>query len=384
MKLKVYSNDDISVVTDNTAESSILFEPEELRTPHRKRKIMPRFAMSKYKILQTDRKDLNPIIRKLSQSDVIHASEIYDMTNIFTVELDPRVEDNTEDLPFDERRYHDLQSQIGTFGSTDGSVNENYKLREKTAKYDTFFIGTIEIRDPNKSARRKIEKTVATSGNFLIDIAFDSQDEGIRHDLFPEQMFTDIIPGNFDDFIFNNEFNESPFKLLPDEDFQELSYTEEQPSDNNSQANDDNFDEQFSTSDDQGDKTEVIENAKLTFNFSNEDGMYTGDAIITPKGPIAHGRGKIFFSNGDIYEGPLKLGVIHGKQATFVSKSDGTRYSGSYKLNKKHGIGKQSYPDGKLYTGNFKNDLPHGYGVEVDVNGKNIHFGQWKEGQPLL
>eukprot|EP00546_Thalassionema_frauenfeldii_P014142 CAMPEP_0178910048 /NCGR_PEP_ID=MMETSP0786-20121207/8880_1 /TAXON_ID=186022 /ORGANISM="Thalassionema frauenfeldii, Strain CCMP 1798" /LENGTH=416 /DNA_ID=CAMNT_0020582255 /DNA_START=39 /DNA_END=1289 /DNA_ORIENTATION=+ len=128
----------------------------------------------------------------------------------------------------------------------------------------------------------------------------------------------------------------------------------------------------------------VINEVALDFFSGKMKGTYSGDSIMTPEGPIPHGRGKVTFTNGDFYKGNFQNGQLHGKRATYTCSKDDTKYNGEYKNNLKHGIGKQKFANGKLYVGQYQRGVPHGHGVELDGVGKVIHCGQWKEGVPVL
>ena len=78
-------------------------------------------------------------------------------------------------------------------------------------------------------------------------------------------------------------------------------------------------------------------------------------------------EGRIFLSNGDIYEGNIKNSTFNGK-GKLIGK-DGTFFEGEYKNGLKNGYGRLIYPDNSVYMGNFKDD-------NLDGNGEF----EWKDG----
>ncbi len=73
---------------------------------------------------------------------------------------------------------------------------------------------------------------------------------------------------------------------------------------------------------------------------------------------LMDGKGSLKFPNGDSYTGKMKKGDIHGK-GTFLYQ-DGRSYRGSLVKGKKQGRGEFLYPDLTRYKGGFKNDLFEG------------------------
>ena len=69
----------------------------------------------------------------------------------------------------------------------------------------------------------------------------------------------------------------------------------------------------------------------------------------------------------------------HG-QGTYTW-SDGHKYVGEYKDDKKHGQGTFTYANGEKYVGEFKDDLSHGQGTLRTPSGEKI-VGEFKENRP--
>ena len=113
---------------------------------------------------------------------------------------------------------------------------------------------------------------------------------------------------------------------------------------------------------------------------------YIGDfQFIRPDG-LAHGQGRIEWSNGDSFEGSLEKGQKTGK-GLFVGKSGGFRYEGDWLADKQHGRGKTTFDNGDVYDGEMKDGEFHGLGSYFSKNGSSYQ-GQWvkgvKEGQGKL
>ena len=71
-------------------------------------------------------------------------------------------------------------------------------------------------------------------------------------------------------------------------------------------------------------------------------------------------EGKIYFPNGDIYEGSLEQSLFEGKGTLYFQ--DGTIYKGNFIKGQRTGNGIQLYPDNSKYIGEFVNGLFHGKG----------------------
>jgi len=87
---------------------------------------------------------------------------------------------------------------------------------------------------------------------------------------------------------------------------------------------------------------------------------------------------KVFFENGDTYEGEFKDGNRDGK-GYFISMS-GWYYDGVWKDNKKHGYGKLVVKDGSFYEGEWRDDDRNGLGKYSRAN-EYIYQGQWRDGK---
>ena len=91
---------------------------------------------------------------------------------------------------------------------------------------------------------------------------------------------------------------------------------------------------------------------------------------------LNHKPTKITFKNGNIYEGQVIKGVLHGEGK--LSFPNGTIYVGDFKLGKIQGKGVLSYPDGSLYEGRFDNGVKQGKGTYKSPNSKTEYKGEWE------
>ncbi len=123
--------------------------------------------------------------------------------------------------------------------------------------------------------------------------------------------------------------------------------------------------------------TEESEEAHGFFTRSWPNGdMYEGQII----NGMMHGMGIYTSANGDKYTGQFKYGKADGQGKMVYSNGD--TYSGEFHQDAMHGKGQYIYANGDRYIGQFMNDLPHGEGVHI-VHGGQVYAGQWEHGQLL-
>ena len=80
-------------------------------------------------------------------------------------------------------------------------------------------------------------------------------------------------------------------------------------------------------------------------------------------------------------EAEMRAGLMDGKAT--IKWSDGDFIDGYYKAGLlEKGLYRNA--DGRSYEGPFKNGQPDGYGVGKNSEGKIIHDGEWKNGQPVI
>jgi hypothetical protein len=114
-------------------------------------------------------------------------------------------------------------------------------------------------------------------------------------------------------------------------------------------------------------------NGKGKMVYSNGN-IYEGDFVSG----IPEGYGTTNFANGSIYTGQFSNGKTDG-QGVFKVK-DGGIYSGQFSKNLFHGKGKYTFPDGGIYDGNWVNGIREGQGKMTFADG-GIYDGSWVNGK---
>ncbi len=116
---------------------------------------------------------------------------------------------------------------------------------------------------------------------------------------------------------------------------------------------------------------------KGVFKYAN-GAVYTGDWIAD----VRQGKGKIQFLPGtfieEYYDGEWFNDEKHGQGTYSYRKDEGTVYTGSWKRNKRDGVGKISYIDGSYYRGDFLEEKMHGTGIYIGVDGSQ-YDGEWED-----
>ena len=114
------------------------------------------------------------------------------------------------------------------------------------------------------------------------------------------------------------------------------------------------------------------------YSVSYANGTKYEGCIIEDKDDIFYGQpygeGKLWFPNGDIYEGELG-NRVKGK----YYHQNGTIYEGTFFKYSKSGVGVETYPNGSIYKGAFLSNLKHGVG-ELIFNNKDSYKGKFKMG----
>ena len=113
-------------------------------------------------------------------------------------------------------------------------------------------------------------------------------------------------------------------------------------------------------------------------------GSYTGN--VSRDFNVPYGRGKMHFSNGDVYDGPFRHGELHGPNGTYVW-SDGARYQGGFWHNLQHGKGhfrsSRHADDYYEYVGNYRYNERHGTGIQYNIDATIFHNGLWQHNKPV-
>jgi len=107
-----------------------------------------------------------------------------------------------------------------------------------------------------------------------------------------------------------------------------------------------------------------------------------------------HGWGKLMFASDRdkvIYEGDWERGRMHGtgtynyyheqnESNEGAMQGGGRTYTGDFKENARHGVGKYVLPGGSIYDGEWRENVPSGRGTFHWVDG-SMYVGQWKNGK---
>lgn len=96
------------------------------------------------------------------------------------------------------------------------------------------------------------------------------------------------------------------------------------------------------------------------------------------KNGLPHGRGKIYFPNGSLFEGEFVAGQF--QNGGRLIDSEGNVYEGEYKNNLSHGKGLKLYSDGSQYEGEWFEDKKHGVGFETLWDGSKYE-GKYEHGK---
>lgn len=92
-----------------------------------------------------------------------------------------------------------------------------------------------------------------------------------------------------------------------------------------------------------------------------------------------HGKGREFFTNGDVYTGEFCEGKRHG-EGTYEKKDDYI-FIGTSKGNKFEGKGKKLFANGDTFEGIFRNGKEEGTGMLKNGEGKLLKHGMWIDGE---
>lgn len=106
-----------------------------------------------------------------------------------------------------------------------------------------------------------------------------------------------------------------------------------------------------------------------------DEGRYTGQILVTTGLP--HGKGRMEYESGRIYEGDWVSGQWDGKGQ--LQNPNGDSYHGEFCLDARHGKGVYKWDNGDVYTGEFRSDKRHGKGQFDFFNG-NKYVGEFCNG----
>lgn len=96
-----------------------------------------------------------------------------------------------------------------------------------------------------------------------------------------------------------------------------------------------------------------------------------------------HGKGELFWGNGDVYMGNFANDMREGHGTLIFaaeSSGDGGEYVGEWHRNLMHGSGTWRYPNGEMYVGEYKAGKREGEGRFYHANG-DLYVGSWLNNQ---
>lgn len=130
-------------------------------------------------------------------------------------------------------------------------------------------------------------------------------------------------------------------------------------------------------------ETQVSKDKKFVFSVTNavtrdkfgDEGIYTGYILVTEGLP--HGKGKMKYESGRIYDGDWICGQWHGRGK--LLNPNGDMYTGEFFFDSRHGQGNYKWDNGDIYEGSFVSDKRHGKGKFSFHNG-NVYEGEFCDG----
>ena len=105
--------------------------------------------------------------------------------------------------------------------------------------------------------------------------------------------------------------------------------------------------------------------------------IYEGDLTQDNR---ENGIGKLYYDDGDTYEGEFKDGYKHGTGT--LTFSNGKIWSGNFYFDMFMGQGEITDPSGWKYKGEVLSGKPHGFGRKSWDDG-DFHEGNWLDGEPV-
>ncbi len=104
------------------------------------------------------------------------------------------------------------------------------------------------------------------------------------------------------------------------------------------------------------------------------DGKYVGQVVNRKR----HGKGVMYYKNGDKYDGNWKDDERAGHGMMFYKS--GSKYDGEWENHQRNGHGVYTWPDGDKYAGDYVDDIKQGRGVYTWADGEE-YDGEWKDGK---
>ncbi|OMJ87789.1 hypothetical protein SteCoe_10436 [Stentor coeruleus] len=114
-------------------------------------------------------------------------------------------------------------------------------------------------------------------------------------------------------------------------------------------------------------KTLRTKNVSMFRKIKIPEGVYIGEIC----GENLHGKGRILFNNGEIYEGMLIMNKMHGQGSYFYYNH--SVYTGGFVMNKKQGKGYLTLKDTSMYCGCWDDDFLEGVCI-VKLNNQHVEI----------
>jgi hypothetical protein len=106
-----------------------------------------------------------------------------------------------------------------------------------------------------------------------------------------------------------------------------------------------------------------------------DPGTYTGTILI--KEGLPHGKGKMNYESGRIYDGNWLQGHWNGRGN--LLNPNGDTYDGEFVFDARQGHGVYKWDNGDVYIGSFSQDKRHGQG-RFDFHNGNVYEGEFVDG----
>lgn len=118
-------------------------------------------------------------------------------------------------------------------------------------------------------------------------------------------------------------------------------------------------------------------------------GRYFGECNDPENPDLPNGRGKMTYTNKDVYEGQWKNGKKHGAgvKTNFSDEVGCSTYAGNYCEDKPDGEGTYTWAPREYYKGGWKMGAFHGYGeksmkAKFGEENDSVYKGEWQDGLP--